>query len=72
MSEIITLRVSDETKQLMDEIDLNWSEELRKYIEGRIKSFRLHKLLPGIYKAAGRIRVKGDSTKLIREDRDSR
>ena len=70
MKEVITFRVSNETKQLMDELDLNWSEELRKYIEARIKSFKLHKLLPEIYKRADKIRVKGDSTLLIRKDRD--
>ena len=72
MSEVITLRVSSETKNIMEEIDINWSEELRKYIETRIKSYRLHKLLPSIYKTAGMIKVKGDSALLIREDRDSR
>ena len=72
MSEVITLRVSSETKQLMGEIGLNWSEELRGYIETRIKSFRLHKLLPEIYKTASKIRVKGDSALFIREDRDAR
>ena len=71
MSEVITLRVSSETKHFMEEIDLNWSEELRKYIETRIKSFRLHKLIPKIYKNASRIKVKGDSALLIREDRDA-
>lgn len=72
MGEIITFRVSDETKHLMDEMDLNWSEELRRYIEARIKSFRLHKLLPEIYKNADKIKVNGDSTLLIRKDRDTR
>ena len=71
MSEVITLRVSRETKELMNQMDLNWSEELRRYIEGRTKSFHLHGLLPKIIKNARKIRVKTDSTKLIREDRDS-
>lgn len=72
MSDVITLRVSHETKKLMSQMNLNWSEELRRYIEGRIKSFHLHKLLPQIIKNADKIRVKTDSTALIREDRDSR
>lgn len=72
MTEVITLRVSTETKKLMKEIDVNWSEELRKYIEARIKSFKLHKMLPLIYKNADKIKVNGDSTILVREDRDSR
>ncbi len=72
MSEIVTLRVSSETKRLMEEAGVNWSEELRKYIEARVKSFRLHKMLPDIYKNADKIRVKGESSLLIREDRDLR
>ena len=72
MTEVITLRVSTETKKLMKEVDVNWSEELRKYIDGRIKSFKLHQMLPHIYKTADKIKVRGDSTILIREDRDSR
>jgi len=72
MTEVITLRVSSETKKLMKEMDVNWSEDIRNYIEARIKSFRLHQVLPQIYKTADKIKVKGDSTILIREDRDSR
>ncbi len=72
MTEVITLRVSRETKKLMKEMDVNWSEDIRNYIEARIKSFRLNQILPHIYKTADRIKVKSDSTILIREDRDSR
>ncbi|MDE1822759.1 MAG: hypothetical protein KGI00_01695 [Candidatus Micrarchaeota archaeon] len=72
MSEIVTIRVSKELKELMNKYDINWSEELREYIEAKMKSFRLHGLLKGIVKDAQKIKVKGDSTKLIREDRDSR
>jgi len=72
MSEVITLRVSRETKKIMDQMDINWSEDLRRYIEGRTKSFHLHGLLGKIGKGAKQIRVKTDSTILIREDRDSR
>ena len=31
MSEVITLRVSSETKHFMEEIDLNWSETKEVY-----------------------------------------
>jgi hypothetical protein len=72
MTDVITFRVSRETKKFMEEMNINWSEELRKYIDARIRSFRLHRALPQIYKTANKIKVKGDSAVLIREDRDAR
>lgn len=72
MSEVITLRVSRETKRLMNQMDINWSEEIRGYIEGRTKSFHLHGLLNRIKKNAKQIKVNTDSTRLVRADRDAR
>ncbi len=72
VSEIVTIRVSKEIKDLMKYSKINWSEDIRNYIEGRAKSLRLNKLMKKIYKDADKIKVKGDSTRLIREDRDSR
>lgn len=72
VSEIITIRVSKEIKDLMKESKINWSQEIRNYIEGRAKSFRLHKLMKKIHKDAQKIKIKGDSTVLIREDRYSK
>lgn len=72
MSEVITVRVSKEIKELMSESDINWSEAIRSYIEMRAKSLRLHKLMERIEKDAKRIKVKGDSSVLVREDRESR
>ena len=71
MSEVITIRVSKGTKSLMKGSNINWSEDIRNYIEARAKSLRLYKLL----KALKPVKLKNaavDSTILIREDRDSR
>lgn len=71
MSEVITIRVSKSTKVIMKESNINWSEDIRSYIESRAKSLRLHKFL----KTLKPIKMKKgavDSTILIREDRDPR
>jgi hypothetical protein len=72
VTEVFTIRVSKELKELMKASQINWSDDIREYIEARAKSLRLHKLLAKIYKDADKIRVKGDSSVLIHEDRVSR
>lgn len=71
MSETITIRVPREVKALMKASEINWSEDIRNYIEARIKSFRLNKLLKAmtpVYKK----KESEDSAALIREWRDRR
>jgi hypothetical protein len=69
MSEVITIRVSKEIRELMKETNTNWSEDIREYIIGRAKSMKLHKMLLKIKKNSDKIKVRGDSTLLIKEDR---
>lgn len=71
MSDTITIRVPEEVKVLMKASDINWSEDIRNYIEARIKSLKLNKLLKTIVPVS---KKKGseDSTALIREWRDMR
>ena len=71
VSEVITIRVSKELKDLIEEAGMK-SSDIREYIEARAKSLRLKKLMKKVYKDADRIRVKGDSTRLVRWGRDSR
>lgn len=70
VSEVITIRISKELKDLIEEVGMK-SSDIRDYIEARAKSLRLKKLMKRIYKDADKIKVKGDSTRLIREDRYS-
>ena len=70
VSEVITIRVSKELKDLIEEVGIK-SSDIRDYIEARAKSLRLKKLMKKIYKDADKIRVRGDSTRLVREDRYS-
>ena len=71
MSDTITIRVPEEVKALMKATDINWSEDIRNYIEARIKSLRLNKVLKSIVPVS---KKKGgeDSTAIIREWRDAR
>ena len=71
-TEIITIRVPKGTKSLMKKVKINISSNYRAYLNASIKSAKLNKLLKKIHKDAAKIKVNGDSTRLIREDRDSR
>ncbi len=72
MSSVITVRVSDETRAILKRAKVNISEDVRKYLEAKAKSLRLHQLLPEIRRRAQKIKAEGDSTKIIREYRDAR
>jgi len=71
MSDIITIRVSRDVKALMKESKINWSEDIRNYIDSRIRSLKLNKILKSITPLP---KKKGgeDSTAIIREWRDMR
>lgn len=69
---VITIRVPKRVKIAMEKARVNVSEDVRDYLEAKTKSIELHELLPGIFKRARRRKVSGDSTAMIREDRDSR
>lgn len=71
ISETITIRIPKEVKGLMQASEINWSEDIRSYIEARVKSLKLYKLLKTmrpVHKRKG----SEDSTSLIREWRDIR
>ena len=71
MSDTITIRIPQEVKALMKASDINWSEDIRNYIEARIKSLKLNKVLKSMAPVS---KKKGsqDSTAIIREWRDAR
>jgi len=70
MSEVISIRVSREIKIKMKKIPINWSDEIRKFIEKKIREYELLELLNKIEKNAKNRVVKYDSSKFIREDRE--
>lgn len=71
-SKVISIRLPKELINRMKRFDINWSEEIRKFIEERLKSYELIESIQQIKSRAGKRRVSMDSTILIREDRDAR
>ncbi len=72
MSDVISVRVSRELKEKMKKYRVNWSSEIRRFIEGRIKTLEFLDLLDSIEEKARRRRTMIDSTVLIREERENR
>jgi len=70
MSTTFTIRISKELKEKMKKLNAEWSEEVRKFIEQRVKHLELIKTIEEIKLRAEKRRVKTDSTRLIREDRE--
>ncbi|WP_297470941.1 hypothetical protein [Thermococcus sp.] len=69
---VISVRVPDELKEKMKKYDINWSEEIRRFITARIreeekkKTIKLmHELLVG-----GTQAEEGTAKRYVREDRD--
>ena len=70
MSLTFTVRIPRGLRERMRGLDVEWSEEVRGFIEERIKRLELMKALEEIgSRAQGRV-VSVDSTMLIREDRE--
>jgi len=70
---VISVRIPDELKAKMKKYDINWSEEIRKFIASRISQEEkkrtiemMHKLLAGGTPAEG-----GTAKRYVRDDRDS-
>lgn len=72
MEETLTIRLASETKEEMADYKLNWSEDIRNYIESKLKKLKLLKTLEKMKANAKSMRVKVDSTDIIREYRDAR
>lgn len=70
MSTTFTLRIPRKLKEKMDENPMEWSQEVRGFLEERVKQVELLKTLREVESRAKKRKVKGDSTILIREDRD--
>lgn len=71
--DVISVRVPKELKKMMKEININWSEEIRKFIEKKVKEYRKLKALEEIDTMLSDIpEVKAGTAKdYVRDDRDS-
>jgi len=71
-SAVISIRIPRELKEKMRRYRINWSEEIRRFIENRIRALELIEILNEIESRAEKYRVRVDSVELIREDREER
>jgi len=75
MSTTISIRVSRELKRKMDSLRgyINWSEEIRRFIENRIREFGQQKAIEELEKIIKRLPPcpRGTAREYVRGDRDS-
>ena len=70
MSTTFTVRIPRKLKEKMEETPAEWSQEVRGFLEERVKQVELMRTLQEVESRAIKRKVKGDSTSLIREDRE--
>ena len=46
--EVVSFRIPHELKKKMKDVDINWSEEIRKFIEAKVREYRKKKALEEI------------------------
>jgi len=73
VNEVVSFRIPKHLKEKMKKIDTNWSEEIRRFIELRVKEYTRRKKLEEIDEMLKGIprTEKGTAAKYVREDRDS-
>jgi len=64
------VRIPRELKEKMKKLPVEWSEEVRRFIEEKVKRLELMEAIEEIELRAEKRRLKVDSAKLIREDRE--
>jgi len=70
MSSTFTVRIPRELKEKMKKLPVEWSEEVRRFIEEKVKRLELMGAIEEIELRVEKRRLRVDSTKLIREDRE--
>ena len=70
MSTTFTVRIPRKLKEKMEENPAEWSQEVRGFLEERVKQVELMRTLQEVESRAIKRKVKGYSTSLIREDRE--
>jgi len=71
--DVISFRLPEKVKAEMKKIDINWSEEMRKFIERTVRDYKRKqsiKKIDSLLEILPRTN-KGTASKYVREDRDS-
>ena len=75
LSITVSFRIPRELKRKMDELRglVNWSEEIRRFIERRVKEYEQLRAIEELEEIIRSIPAvpKGTATRYVREDRDS-
>lgn len=69
-SNVVSIRIPKELKEKMRRYRINWSDEIRRFIENRIRVLELVEILDEIESRVEKPRVRVDSVELIRESRE--
>ncbi len=69
-SDVILVRVPKELKEKMRRYGIDWSKEISKFLEERIRALELLEVLNSIEEKAKNRRTRVNSTKIIREARE--
>ncbi|MHA1506727.1 MAG: type II toxin-antitoxin system VapB family antitoxin [Candidatus Asgardarchaeia archaeon] len=71
--EVVSFRIPKELKESMKEIGINWSEEVRMFIESKVREYKRKNALEEIDSMLKNLpkTEKGTAKKYVREDRDS-
>jgi hypothetical protein len=70
MSETFSVRIPRELKEKIEANPADWSQEVRNFLDERVKQLELLKTLKELDSQPDRRKTKTDSTQLIREDRE--
>jgi hypothetical protein len=70
MSTTFTIRIPRELKEKMEKNPEEWSQEIRNFLEERVKQIELIKKIQEIESRSDKRKINTDSTILIREDRE--
>jgi len=70
MSSTFTVRIPRELKEKMKKLPVEWSEEVRRFIEEKVKRLELMGAIEEIELRVEKRRLRVNSAKLIREDRE--
>ena len=70
MSTTFTIRIPRELKEKMEKNPEEWSQEIRVFLEQRVKQIQLIKTIQDIETRAEKRKTNTDSTNLIRADRE--
>lgn len=71
---VVSFRIPEELKKEMEKLDVNWSEDVRKFIESKVKDYRRRRALAEMDALLAKLPAAeaGTAAKYVRGDRDSR